>query len=49
MPGLPVHCQMTEFPQTHVHRVGDAIQLFHPLLSPSPPTLYLSQRHGLFQ
>ena len=35
--GLPVHHQLKEFTQTHVHRVGDAIQPFHPLLSPSPP------------
>ena len=37
MPGLPVHHQLLEFTQTHVHRVGDAIQLSHPLSSPSPP------------
>ena len=36
-PGLPVHHQLPEFTQTHVHRVSDAIQLSHPLLSPSPP------------
>ena len=36
-PGLPVHCQLPEFTQTHVHRVGDATQPSHPLLSPSPP------------
>ena len=36
-PGLPVHHQLPEFTQTHVHRVGDAIQLSHPLSSPSPP------------
>ena len=36
-PGLPVHHQLPEFTQTHVHRVGDAIQPSHPLLSPSPP------------
>ena len=36
-PGLPVHHQFPEFTQTHVHRVGDAIQPSHPLLSPSPP------------
>ena len=35
-PGLPVHCQLPEFTQTHVHRVGDAIQPSHPLSSPSP-------------
>ena len=37
MPGLPVHHQLLEFTQTHVHRVGDAIQPSHPLSSPSPP------------
>ena len=47
-PGLPVHHQLTERAQTHVHRVGDAIQTSHPLLSPSPPTLNLSQHQGLF-
>ena len=36
MPGLPVHHQLPEFTQTHVHWVGDAIQPSHPLLSPSP-------------
>ena len=36
-PGLPVHHQLSEFTQTHVHRVGDAIQPSHPLSSPSPP------------
>ena len=36
-PGLPVHHQLPEFTQTHVHRVGDAIQPSHPLSSPSPP------------
>ena len=48
-PGLPVHHQLPDFTQTHVHRVGDAIQLSHPLLSPSPPTLNLSQHQGLFK
>ena len=38
-PGLPVHHQLPEFTQTHVHRVGDAIQPSHPLSSPSPPAL----------
>ena len=38
-PGLPVHHQPPEFTKTHVHRVSDAIQLSHPLLSPSPPAL----------
>ena len=47
-PGLPVHHQLPEFTQTHVHRVSDAIQPSHPLLSPSPPALNLSQGQGLF-
>ena len=47
--GLPVHHQFPEFTQTHVHRVGDAIQPSHPLSSPSPPALNLSQHQGLFQ
>ena len=38
-PGLPVHHQLPEFTQTHVHRVADAIQPSHPLPSPSPPSL----------
>ena len=46
---LTVHHQLLEFTQTHVHWVGDAIQPFHPLLSPSPPALNLSQHQGLFQ
>ena len=49
MPGLLVHHQLLEFTQTHVHWVGDAIQLFHPLSSPSPPAFYLSQHQGLFK
>ena len=49
MPGLPVHHQLLEFTQTHVHRVGHAIQLSHPLLSPSPPAPNPSQHQGLFQ
>ena len=48
-PGLPVHHQLPEFTQTHVHRVGDAIQPSHPLLSPSPSTPNPSQHQGLFQ
>ena len=48
-PGLPVHYQLPKFTQTHVHRVGDAIQPSHPLSSPSPPTLNPSQHQGLFQ
>ena len=46
--GLPVHRQLLEFTQTHVHQVGDAIQPSHPLSSPSPPVLHLSQHQGLF-
>ena len=48
-PGLPVHHQLPEFTQTHVHRVGDAIQPSHPLSFPSPPAFNLSQHQGLFQ
>jgi len=48
-PGLPVHHQLSEFTQTHVHSVGDAIQPSHPLLSPSPPALNPSQHQGLFK
>ena len=48
-PGLPVHHQLLEFTQTHVHWVGDAIQPSHPLLSPSPPDLNLSQHQGVFK
>ena len=48
MPGLPVHHQLPESTQTHVHWVGDAIQPSHPLLSPSSPVLKLSQHQGLF-
>ena len=47
-PGLPVHHQLPEFTQTHVHWVSDAIQPSRPLLSPSPPPLNLSQHQGLF-
>ena len=49
MPGLPVHHQLPNPTQTHVHRVGDAIQPSHPLSSPSPPALNPSQHQGLFQ
>ena len=49
MPGLPVPHQLPEFTQTHVHCVGDAIQPSHPLSSPSPPALNLSQPQGLFK
>ena len=48
-PGLPVHHQLPEFTQTHVHRVSDAIQPSHPLSSPSPPTPNPSQHQSLFQ
>ena len=46
-PGLPVHHQLPEFTQTHVHWVSDAIQPSHPLSSPSPPAFNLSQHQGL--
>ena len=49
MPGLPVHCQLPEFTQTHVHWVGDAIQPSNPLSSPSTPTFNLSQDQSLFK
>ena len=49
MPGLPVCHQLPEFTQTHVHCVGDAIQPSHPLSSPSPSALKLSQHQGLFK
>ena len=48
-PGLPVHHQLPEFTQTHVHQVGDAIQPSHPLSSPSLPTPNPSQHQSLFQ
>ena len=48
-PGLPVHHQLPEFTQTHVHRVSDAIQPSHLLLSPSPPAPNISQHQSLFQ
>ena len=48
-PGLPVHHQLLELAQTHVHWVSDAIQPSHPLLSASPPAFSLSQHQGLFQ
>ena len=48
-PGLPVHHQLPEFTQTHIHRVSDAIQPSHPLSSPSPPAPNPSQHQGLFQ
>ena len=48
-PGFPVHHQLPEFTQTHVHWVGDAIQPSHPLSSPSPPAFNLSWHQALFQ
>ena len=48
-PGLPVHHQLPEFTETHVHRVSDAIQPSHPLSSPSPPAPNPSQHQSLFQ
>ena len=47
--GLPVHHQLPEFTQTHVHWVGDIIQPSHPVSSPSPPAPNPSQHQGLFQ
>ena len=47
--GFPVHHQLPEFTQTHVHRVSDTIQPSYPLSSPSPPAFNLSQHQGLFQ
>ena len=48
-PGFPVHHQLPELAQTHVHLVGDAMKPSHPLLSPSRPAFNLSQHQGLFQ
>ena len=48
-PGLPVHHQLPEFTQTHVHRVSDSIQPSHPRSSPSPPAPNPSQHQSLFQ
>ena len=48
-PGFLVHHQLTKLAQTHVHRVSDAIQPSHLLLTPSPPAFNLSQHQGLFQ
>ena len=48
-PGFPVHHRLPKFTQTHVHRVGDAIQPSHPLSSPSPPAPNPSQHQSLFQ
>ena len=47
-PGFPVHHKFPELTQTHVHWVGDATQLSHPLSSPSPPAFNLSQHQDLF-
>ena len=49
MPGLPVHHQLPEFTQTHVHQVSDAIQASYPLSSPSPPAHNLSHNQSPFQ
>ena len=49
MPDIPAHHQLSELAQTHIHLVGDAIQLSQLLSSPSPPALNLSQHQGLFQ
>ena len=49
MPGFPVHHQLLELTQVHVHLVNDAFQPSHPLSSPSPPAFNLSQHQGLFQ
>ena len=48
-PGLPVHHQLSEFTQTHVHWVSNAIQPSHSRSFPSPPAFNLSQRQGLFK
>ena len=48
-PGFLVHYQILRFTPTHAHRVSDAIQLSHPLLSPSPPAISLSQHQSLFK
>ena len=49
MPGFPILHHLPEFVQTHVYGVGEAIQPFHPLSSPSPPAFNLSKQQGLFQ
>ena len=49
IPGFPIHHQLLELAQAHVHRVSDAIQPSHPVSSPSPHAFTLSQHHGLFQ
>ena len=48
-PGFPVHHQLPELAQTHVHQGGDVIQPSHPLSSSAPPAFNLSQHQGLFQ
>ena len=48
-PGFPIHHQLLEFTQTHVHWISDAVQPSHPLSSPSPPTFNLSQHWDLFK
>ena len=48
-PDFPIHHQLLELTQTHVYRVSDSIQPFHPLSYPSPPAFNLSQHQGLFQ
>ena len=48
-PGFPVHHQLLEFAQTHVHQVGDDIQPSHPVLSPSPPAFNLAQHQSLLK
>ena len=48
-PGFPVHHQLPELAQTHVHHISDAIKPSYPLSSPSPPAFNLSQHQGLFQ
>ena len=49
LPGFPVHHQLPKLTQTHDHRISDAIQPSHPLLSPAPPVFNLSQHQGLFK
>ena len=49
IPGLPIHHQLPEFTQTHVHWASHAIQPYHPLSSSSPPAFNLSQHQGLFK
>ena len=49
MPGFPIHHQLPELAQTHVHGVGDNIQPLHPLSSLSPPAFNPSQHQGFFK